>query len=128
MRLGEHAVHTWDVAVVLDPTAAIAPDAVELLVDTLPATGARVGKTAEDARTLVVETIEPQRRFVLTTGPAVTLVRESDLDSDSGPADLRLPAEALIRLVFGRLDSEHTPEEVTGGELLPHLRQVFPGF
>ena len=32
MRLGEHAVHTWDVAVALDPAATVAPDAVHLLV------------------------------------------------------------------------------------------------
>src|ERR1700677_163622 len=32
MRLGEHAVHTWDVAVALDPAATIAPDAAGLLV------------------------------------------------------------------------------------------------
>lgn len=33
MRLGEHAVHTWDVAVALDPTATVSADAVDLLID-----------------------------------------------------------------------------------------------
>ncbi|HEY7265889.1 MAG TPA: maleylpyruvate isomerase family mycothiol-dependent enzyme, partial [Trebonia sp.] len=38
MRLNEHAVHTWDVAVALDPSARVAPDAVELLIDGVPQT------------------------------------------------------------------------------------------
>ena len=42
MRLSEHAVHTWDIAVALDPDATVAPEAVELLVDQLPADGAAV--------------------------------------------------------------------------------------
>src|ERR1700724_3377052 len=35
MRVSEHAVHTWDVVVALDPAATVAPDAVALLIDTL---------------------------------------------------------------------------------------------
>ena len=35
MRLAEHVVHTWDVAVVQDPDALVAQDAVEQLIDTL---------------------------------------------------------------------------------------------
>ena len=31
MRLSEHAVHTWDIAVTLDPAAKVAADAVDLL-------------------------------------------------------------------------------------------------
>jgi uncharacterized protein (TIGR03083 family) len=33
LRLSEHAVHTWDVLVALDPAATLAPDAVVLLID-----------------------------------------------------------------------------------------------
>ncbi|MBV9412046.1 MAG: hypothetical protein JO148_10655, partial [Acidimicrobiia bacterium] len=41
---------------------------------------------------------------------------------------LRMPAEAFIRLVYGRLDSDHTPSSVEGdAETLEQLRQVFPG-
>ena len=36
MRLSEHALHTWDVAVTLDPAAKVPQDAVDLLVDRLP--------------------------------------------------------------------------------------------
>jgi uncharacterized protein (TIGR03083 family) len=44
MRLGEHAIHTWDIAVVLDPAATVAPDAVALLIDAL---GQLVTRTAK---------------------------------------------------------------------------------
>jgi hypothetical protein len=47
------------------------------------------------------------------------------------PADARLelPAEALVRLAYGRLDPDHTPSTVTAdGVDLDLLRQVFPGF
>ena len=33
MRLGEHALHSWDVEVLFDEKAVLAPDATELLVD-----------------------------------------------------------------------------------------------
>ena len=52
MRLSEHAVHTWDVLVALDPAATLAPDAVALLIDTLrrrSRAGAR-SRTASSAR------------------------------------------------------------------------------
>ena len=35
-RLNEFTLHTWDVAVALDPAAVLAPDAVELLLDVAP--------------------------------------------------------------------------------------------
>jgi hypothetical protein len=42
---------------------------------------------------------------------------------------VRMPGEALVRLVYGRLDSEHTPEAVEAeGVDLDVLRSVFPGF
>jgi uncharacterized protein (TIGR03083 family) len=44
MRLSEHAIHTWDVAVALDPAATVAPDAVDLLIDTVAQFAARAGK------------------------------------------------------------------------------------
>jgi hypothetical protein len=40
-----------------------------------------------------------------------------------------MPSEALLRLAYGRLDPEHTPQEVKGDPAdLDQLRQVFPGF
>jgi len=50
MRLSEHAVHTWDIAVALDPDATVSPEAVELLADALPATASRAAKTVTAPR------------------------------------------------------------------------------
>ena len=44
MRLSEHAVHSWDIAVSFDPTAQVAADAVALLIDTLTQLVAYAGK------------------------------------------------------------------------------------
>jgi hypothetical protein len=45
--------------------------------------------------------------------------------------DLTLPAEALLRLVYGRLDPDHAPPDVgaTGDQaaLVERLRVIFPG-
>jgi len=41
---------------------------------------------------------------------------------------LQLPAEAMVRLVYGRLDTQHTPVAVAGDGRLDQLRTAFPGF
>ena len=41
--------------------------------------------------------------------------------------DLELPAEAFSRLVYGRLDPDHTPAFTGDAALLDTLRAVFPG-
>jgi uncharacterized protein (TIGR03083 family) len=124
MRLGEHALHTWDVAVALDPTAVLTEDAAELLIGNLPGVAARSGKPTADAGTVGVATEAPQRTFVLTTGPEVVLAP----GAESEPIDLRLPAEAFIRLVYGRLDPEHSPADLANDPTLDTLRKMFPGF
>jgi uncharacterized protein (TIGR03083 family) len=124
-RLGEHVIHTWDIAVVLDPTATLAPDAAALLVDTLDQTAARSGKPDGKERQVHVSTSEPERHFLLESAESVTL---SASDSAGGPPGLRLPAEAFIRLVYGRLDPAHTPPIEIDGFDLDELRHMFPGF
>lgn len=125
LRLGEHAIHSWDVAVALNPAATVAADAVSLLIDTLQPLVARAGQPAGDHRRLHVSVTDPERHFTLEIGDKVTL---APADSDASLPDLRLPAEALIRLVYGRLDPAHTPPVETGETYLDELRQVFPGF
>ena len=63
MRLGEHAIHTWDVAAALDPSATVAPDAVALLIDTIGPLAARTGKPDGKQRRLRVATTEPRAAF-----------------------------------------------------------------
>lgn len=125
MRLGEHAVHTWDVAVALDPTATVDPDAVRLLVDTLGALAARTGKADGTERQIGVSTTAPDRHFTLELGESVALVASPE---DDGGPQLRLSAEALVRLIYGRLDPEHTPPIEAAGIDLGQLRPIFPGF
>jgi uncharacterized protein (TIGR03083 family) len=127
MRLSEHAVHTWDVAVALDPDAGISADAVGLLVDQLGRIAARGGKPDGTQLRVRVSTSDPERRFTLAIGDAVTIEAASDGD-DEGLPELLLPAEAFIRLIYGRLDPAHTPELETRGVDLDQLRQIFPGF
>lgn len=129
-RLGEHALHSWDVAVTVDPTAEVLGSSAELLVDRAPFLAGRLGKPegASSKRLIEVRTVHPERHFLLSIGDVVTL--------EAGPGDgqpdgkLELSAAALLRLVYGRLDAEHTPPGVKteGTANLDELRRVFPGF
>jgi uncharacterized protein (TIGR03083 family) len=129
MRLGEHSLHTWDVAVALDPAATLPADAVALLVDTIGGLAARTGKPGS-VTTVRVATERPERVFLLESGDdGVRLTPSTAEDSADADGSVRLPAEALVRLVYGRLDDEHTPSTaVTEGVELDDLRRTFPGF
>src|SRR6185437_4280309 len=87
MRLGEHAVHVWDVP---------------------------------------VSTTEPDGDYLLTVADPVTL--SEWVPGTEVVGELRLPAEALLRLLYGRLDPDHTPPHSAEGIGLDRLRRVFPGF
>jgi uncharacterized protein (TIGR03083 family) len=121
MRLGEHAIHTWDVAVALDPAATVAPDAVARLVDTL-------GQLGGTARRVRIVTSSPDRTFVLAADETVSLTAAGEAGDAEGLPEVRLPAEALVRLVYGRLDPAHTPRVETTDADLDDLRKMFPGF
>jgi uncharacterized protein (TIGR03083 family) len=126
LRLGEHAVHTWDVAVAVDPAARVSPDAVDLLVGGLPQLMQWVGKKAAEPAVIAVTTTSPEGSYTLDTG-GVTL---TPVAPDAPGASLELTSEALLRLVYGRADES----AVASGELrltdvtLPELQAVFPGF
>lgn len=139
LRLGEHALHTWDVAVTLDPVAEVAPDAVNLLIDGVPGWLApRVGKPADPPFLARIRTTEPTRDYLLSAGDPVSMtdwpgVGETgvgEAGADGAPtADVTMPAEALLRLAYGRLDAGHTPAGVVADPAdLDRLRAVFPGF
>ncbi len=127
MRLNEQAVHSWDVLVALDPSATLASDAAALVVDGLAPTVGFASKPGAFELTVAVQTTDPERSFGLELGSdsaTLTVGRP-----EAAVATLRLPAEALVRLVYGRLDPDHTPAGVLAdGVDLADLRQVFPGF
>jgi uncharacterized protein (TIGR03083 family) len=118
MRVNEQALHTWDIAVALDPAATVLPDAVAALVDTAaPDIAGRSGTATPGAAPVVVATTDPARTYRVTLDPSVALTQVDD------EPDLTLPAETFLRLVAGRLDE--TPNEPAP---LTRLRDTFPGF
>jgi uncharacterized protein (TIGR03083 family) len=128
LRLGEHAVHSWDVAVIRDPTATVAPEAAALLIDTLDQLVARIGRAPDGLVRVSVATDGPDRRFLLVSDDdGVQLHPVDDLTGDHGTPSLELPAEAFIRLVYGRLDPDHTPAGSRDQGTLDLLRRTFPG-
>jgi len=131
LRLGEHVVHTWDIAVMADPDATVQADAVDLLIDNVPQFLApRLGKPAPEPFAVRITTTGPARDYVLTSGESVTMETwPGDDAAPDGLPQVRMPAEALLRLAYGRLDPEHTPDTVSADpDLLARLRAMFPGF
>jgi hypothetical protein len=123
LRINEHAVHSWDVEVALDPTAILAADATAAIIDNLTMIAGFAGKPDGGERVVAVRTTEPERFFTLVITPdRVTLEPSASTDT----ADLVIPAEAFIRLVYGRMDRAHTPPLTTAVDL-DALRQMFPG-
>lgn len=127
MRLSEHALHTWDVAVARDRGAQVDGDAADILIDQLAPLAARVGKPNGHRFRLAVHTVAPERAFVLDVGDGVEMTPGDG--SDNGvDGHLEMPSEALVRLAAGRLDPAHTPAGVQAdGVALDEVRAVFPG-
>ena len=131
MRLSEHAMHTWDVEVVGDPAAGVLQGAAELLIDGMPQfVLRRAGKPSTGPFSVRITTTDPARDYLLTSGESVTITDWPGEATASGEiAHLTMPAEALLRLFYGRLDPDHTPSSVSGdAETLTKLRAMFPGF
>jgi uncharacterized protein (TIGR03083 family) len=123
LRLNEHAFHTWDIEVVNDPAASLPSPVAALVVDNLDLVARFTGRPTGDTTSITIATTDPGRRFTVDLTPqAVTFTA----DAGSSAADLQLPAEALARLVYGRLGAEHPPP-AADGPAVDLLRQVFPG-
>jgi uncharacterized protein (TIGR03083 family) len=124
LRLNEQALHTWDIDVALHHDATLPPDATAVVIDNLSLTARYTAKPTGTTGTIVVRTSDPTRTFTIALTPDAVTTSEGD---DSQPADVELPAEAYIRLVYGRLDPDHTPSGIIGEQHLDDLRKVFPG-
>jgi uncharacterized protein (TIGR03083 family) len=123
LRLNEHVFHTWDVEVALDGAATLAPDAVPLVVDNLDLIARYTARPVGQPRRIALRTTDPSRDVTVSIGANGVEYAASA----SGEPDVVLPAEALGRLVYGRLDPDHTPAFTGDGDALDVLRQVFPG-
>ncbi len=127
MRLSEHAVHTWDIVVSFDPTATLPEDASAYVVDNLAQIAGWTGQKHDEQLSVEVRTTAPELAFHLDLGPAGVGLTPSSDDTDA-TAELTLPAESFVRLVYGRLDADHTPASVEArGVDLDLLRSTFPG-
>jgi uncharacterized protein (TIGR03083 family) len=124
MRLNEHAFHTWDIEVARDGDATLPEDATAVIVDNLGLIARFTATPTGDTREVVVATSRPERQFTVRLTPDGAELLEGSAGAES---DLALPAESFCRLVYGRLDPEHSPAIGANGEVLDLLRRVFPG-
>ena len=124
LRLNEHAFHTWDIAVTLDEDQGLPEDAAAVVVDNLSLIARFSGRPDGLERTIVVRTTDPGRDIALRFSADGV---ELGACEPGQPPDLELPAEAFSRLVYGRLDPEHTPAITGDAALVEALRVVFPG-
>lgn len=129
-RLAEHAVHVWDVEVMNDPKAELDPAAAATVFGSVVM--ALVGRlaTVSDLPAQLLEVVidNPERHLGLTLADPVG-VSEWSTDHNTD-AVLNTTMDAFVRLVYGRLSSEHTPDStsIRGPVSLDDLRAMFKGF
>jgi uncharacterized protein (TIGR03083 family) len=131
LRVSEHAMHGWDIAVMFDDNAVVPEAGVPGLLDVLPVTLRFAAQPHDDQLRVHVRTTDPERDYVLELTQGETRLAPVDDSTDVTTVDgeLQLPAEALLRLVYGRLDPRHTPAyKSTDDTLLERLRAIFRGF
>jgi len=126
-RLDEHVLHSWDVRVAFEPAAELLPAVVPAVLHGLGWAAGRSGKPIPDERTVIVHTFDPASTLRLELGPDAVII-EPEPRPDPHLYELHLGAEALVRLVYGRLDADHTPPGVGGTADLDELRSIFTGF
>jgi uncharacterized protein (TIGR03083 family) len=128
MRLNEAAQHGWDVRVTFDRDATVNADSGAVLVEHL-AGGLGfmlgfAGKAAEAPEHAVLDVADSGYSLVIDDSVAMVA------SAGQPTATFHGPAEAVIRLIGGRLKPEHTSPgtTVTGNITLEDLRRVFPGY
>jgi uncharacterized protein (TIGR03083 family) len=125
LRVNEHLLHTWDVAVAQDAAATLPGDAAAAAVGTMAMVAGFTGKPTGSERTVTVRTTDPTRQLEVSLKPDGVTVSSVD---PTGTPDLEMPTEAFIRLLSGRLDPDHSPAIADPDGHLAELRRVFPGF
>lgn len=129
-RLAEHAVHTWDVAVARDPAAELAAEAAPIILDAVvvPMVGRFASLPGASESGVGVHLRDIGRTLVLELGPTGAL--RAPRPGEAPEAHLDISTAAFVRLVYGRLDADHTPDTVKASDpaMLDRLRLAFPGF
>jgi len=124
LRLTEHAIHTWDVEVALDPSAVVPPAAVDLLVPKVPLIVGRAGRGSDRPFQARVDVTDRDECWDLTVGEAAAIA--PCVDGQQAESTIGTSGEALLRLVFGR----NRPEDdvrITGPLERDDLLAAFPG-
>jgi hypothetical protein len=123
MRLNEHTLHSWDIDVTIDPTATLHGSAVGIVIDSLEMITGFCSKSDGNERDITIHTTAPDRAFTLKVGAERASLAPA---TNSTVADVELPSEAFVRLVYGRLNQAHTPAGFEGPQV-DELRGMFPG-
>jgi uncharacterized protein (TIGR03083 family) len=124
MRLNEQALHTWDVDVAVNPSATLSSAVAGAILDNLDIIVGFAGKANGEVKEVTVRTTNPSRDFTLAfASDSINLGGATHV----GEVDFELPAEAFVRLVYGRLDAENAPSGINE-PLLKKLQKSFPGF
>jgi uncharacterized protein (TIGR03083 family) len=126
-RVNEHVLHTWDIAVALDPNATLPADAIPFVVDNLELIARFTARPTGAERTIRVATAGPDRRFTVDLVADSASFAALTANASDDNVDIALAAEELIRLVYGRLDPAHTWTVAGDPNALDELRRVFPG-
>jgi uncharacterized protein (TIGR03083 family) len=128
-RLTEHALHSWDVHVAFAAAAPVAAYVVPYVLPHMARLAGWVGRPSGVNGRVLIETFDPSLTYVLELDEAVALTPATDGAHDEATA-LHLPAEAMVRLLAGRLKPGHIPASVTieGALALDEVRAVFPGY
>jgi uncharacterized protein (TIGR03083 family) len=125
MRLNEVANHAWDVRVAVDSSAALDTGSAEILVELFRGPLAFLLGFSGHA-----DQIEREVRLAIPGGGIEitdTVTVTGELDNPTASFDG--PAEAVVRLLSGRLGAEYAAGvRVTGNVTLDELRKVFPGY
>lgn len=130
MRLSEVALHRWDVDVAFDRSARVPSYLVPAVLDRLPMFAGFFAKSIGKTGTVLIETVDPARNYLLELRDDGNALTEVDDPLPEAQTNVTMSGEALARLTAGRLSPEHTPEgiSVAGSLDLEELRQLFPGF
>jgi uncharacterized protein (TIGR03083 family) len=126
LRLSEHSMHSWDVAVALDPTARIPQATVDIVLAFAPALIARVGKPQPVPIRVRIDLTDPTQSLALVAeDDAVALEPWADQDVTG---TVRTSSEAFLRLLYGRVAERDQIDIDAPDVTLADLQALFPGF